>query len=157
MTPITKTGTAAMVEEQLRILDGKVDRLTAMLDRVEQKLATNTARPSAAKATAQAVEPADDATLDGERGDPIVKWDPKYGWDGPSYAGSRFSECPADYLEVVAQAREASAAKKTDPQKADWDRQEAAVARGWARRIRAKLLAEAKDWSANAEQDDLGF
>lgn len=147
-----------MVTQKNPTLDEKLDILIAKVDRLTQLVEGKSGRAPSKSHAAQEVAPASDAELDGERGDPIVKWDPKYGWDGPSYAGSRFSECPADYLEVVAQARESSAAKKTDSQKADWDRQEAACARGWARRNRAKALADAKTlpWS-NEQQDDLGF
>ena len=45
--------------------------------------------------------PAPDSDLDGQYGDPEVRRDPK-DWQGPSYAGARYSQCPPDYLRMLA-------------------------------------------------------
>src|SRR4051812_19166212 len=98
-------------EELLRAILEEQRNIVSELRKLNAK-PSSTKSSASTKASAAEVAPASDAELDGEHGNPVVKWDPKYGWDGPSYAGSRFSDCPADYLEVVAKAREASAAKK---------------------------------------------
>jgi hypothetical protein len=59
-------------------------------------------------------------------------------WDGDSYAGSRFSECPADYLRAMAKYKAACAwanRKEGDPSKAQYaerDDATAKLAREWA-------------------------
>lgn len=79
--------------------------------------------------------------LDGQYGDPTVKKDPKQ-WPGESYAGCKFSECPADYLDILADLKDWMADK--DEQKgtpdgtkyAKYGRLDAARARGWSERKR---------------------
>lgn len=87
---------------------------------------------------------ASEAELDGQYGDPEVRRDPssKY-WPGQSYAGRRLSECPADYLDAYAKYKDACAwANDKDggekkKKYAEYDRRDAARARGWAARLRA--------------------
>ena len=81
---------------------------------------------------------ATDADLDGTHGDPDVKKDPKR-WDGPSQAPCRMSECPPEYLDVLADFLNWKANKPREgkEQYADYDRRDAARARGWAARKRA--------------------
>ena len=86
---------------------------------------------------------ANDGDLDGPNGDPSVKKDPKL-WAGCSYAGSRYSDCPSDYLRVLADSLDYFAAKDerlAEPRKhrngTPWhvyNRKDARLARGWARR-----------------------
>lgn len=85
------------------------------------------------------VAPATEADLDSQHGDPKIKYDPKR-WAGESYKGKNFSEAPADYLDLLAEAFEYFAkknAKAGEEKKADYDRRDAARAKGWAARIRA--------------------
>lgn len=83
---------------------------------------------------------ADDADLDGQHGDPTIKYDlrEKY-WQGEPYSGQRFSECPPEYLDAMAKYLSACAwgkRKDGDEKAAGYKDKDAARARGWARRIR---------------------
>lgn len=85
---------------------------------------------------------ASDADLDGKYGDPIVKArDPK-DWTGEPQQGKRFSECPAEYLDMVADRLDYFSSQnkgetEEDRKKLKFDKLDAARARGWALRIRA--------------------
>lgn len=102
------------------------------------------ARP-AASASSKGGQIASDRELDSEWGDPAVRKDPKR-WEGPSFAGCHFSECPADYLDELAglfdwmadKDEESGNMTKGDKPKptAPYKRRDAARARGWAKRIR---------------------
>lgn len=86
---------------------------------------------------------ASDSDLDGQYGDPEVRRDPseKY-WTGDSYTGRKLSECPADYLDAYAKYKDACAwgndkdGSEKKKKYAEYDRRDAARARGWAARIR---------------------
>lgn len=93
--------------------------------------------------TAQPPEVASDRELDGEWGNPLVKFNPR-DWTGDSMKGARFSQCPAPFLDMLAEtfdyfARDADA-KGTLSDKgkavAPYKRADAARARGWAKRVR---------------------
>lgn len=74
--------------------------------------------------------------------DPVVKLLPKH-WKGEDLRGRRYSECPPNFLGMLAHMLDAFADKNEedgDPQKqryAKWDRENAETARKW----RAKLGA----------------
>jgi hypothetical protein len=86
---------------------------------------------------------ASDRDLDGKYGDPVVKFMPR-DWTGPTFKGRRFSECPADLLDMFANTFDwfADQAERTNERTdrgkpvADFKRADAARARGWAKRIR---------------------
>ncbi|WP_437310099.1 hypothetical protein [Sorangium sp. So ce388] len=86
---------------------------------------------------------ADDRDLDGDHGDPTIKYDPsaRY-WSGESFAGYRFSETAPEYLDAMAKYLDACAymaEKDADEKKrkgAVYKRKDAARARGWAARLR---------------------
>lgn len=79
---------------------------------------------------------ATDSDLDGRYGDPEVKAkDPRY-WTGPTMKGRKFSECPADYLDLVASRLDYFSEQEDDPKKKRYQAIDAARARGWAKRIR---------------------
>lgn len=86
---------------------------------------------------------ADDRDLDGQHGDPTIKYGPsaKY-WSGASYEGFHFSETEPDYLDAMAKYLDACAymaEKDADEKKrkgAVYKRKDAARARGWAARLR---------------------
>lgn len=86
-------------------------------------------------------EVAGERDLDSQYGDPTIKKDPKR-WTGESYAGCRYSECPPEYLDVLADLKDWMADKDeekgTDDGKkfARYGRLDAARARGWAERKR---------------------
>lgn len=92
---------------------------------------------------------ATDRDLDSKWGDPELKFSPR-DWAGPSFKGRRFSECPADLLDMIAEsceffARQADAKnERTDKGKpvADYRRTDAMRARGWAQRIRQGKLVQ---------------
>lgn len=85
--------------------------------------------------SAGAPKVASDADLDGANGDPVVKFPPK-SWKGPNYSGKRFSDCPADFLIVLAEFLEWKGSNPLpDKEKyARFDLLDAARARGWAAR-----------------------
>lgn len=86
---------------------------------------------------------ANDQELDSQYGDPVVRKDPtaRY-WTGASYGGCQLSECPPDYLDAFAKYKDACAyvnekEGKAEKQKyVEYDRRDAARARGWAARLR---------------------
>lgn len=86
---------------------------------------------------------ASDRDLDGKYGNPELKFAPR-DWTGANYKGRRFSECPADLLDLVAETFDffAKQAEAKDERAnngtpiAEYKRADAARARGWAKRIR---------------------
>jgi hypothetical protein len=101
---------------------------------------------------------ADDADLDSQWGDEVVKFQPR-DWTGANFKGAKMSSCPAEFLEQLANAFDYFA-KKNDADKAMtdkgqpksmYDRRSARRARGWAQRARngeTAPQAPAEDWSA---------
>lgn len=87
---------------------------------------------------------ASDRDLDSKYGDPEVKFNPR-DWTGPSMKQRHLSQCPPEFLDMLAETFEYFATQadandeKTDKGKpiADYKRQDAARARGWAARIRS--------------------
>lgn len=112
-------------------------------------------------------EIASDHDLDGQYGNPMVRFDPKpkY-WPGDSFAGYQFSECPPDYLDATARYLDACvymANKGGDEEairKASFKAKDAARARGWAKRIRGGWTpapqAAGFGASSGAAADDFG-
>ena len=111
---------------------------------------------------------ASDRELDSKYGNPEVKFNPR-DWTGSSYKNCRMSECPADFLELLAEtfdyfAVQAAAKNElTDKGKpvADYKRMDAARARGWAKRVKegrvpvaASADAPLNDWQ---RPDEDGF
>lgn len=122
-------------EDALAVLRSIDTTLRAMLALAQQRTAK--VRAAAPK------DVASDRDLDGKYGDPVIKFNPR-DWTGDSFNGSRFSECPPDFLDMVAEtfdyfAQKAEAAnERTDKGKpvADYKQADAARARGWAKRLR---------------------
>jgi len=114
----------ADIAAALKRIEAKLDAVLAKRQQEERS------RPAKAQENI-----APDSDLDSKYGDPKVRFDPR-DWAGESMKGRTFSQCPADYLEMMASALEYFADKKaaSDPQKAGYDRKDAARARGWARR-----------------------
>lgn len=106
--------------------------------------------PDATAARGAAGAVASDRDLDGQYGNPEVRTNPKR-WDGPSFRGRRFSECSAEFLDVYAellewqgqQSDKKNERTNTNKPLGDYRRQDAARARGWAKRIRAGLVQQA--------------
>lgn len=86
---------------------------------------------------------ASDRDLDGPHGDPMVKFMPR-DWTGPTFKNRRFSECPPDLLDLIAdtfewfgdQAEQKDERTASGKPVAPYKRADAARARGWAARIR---------------------
>ena len=74
--------------------------------------------------------------IDGPHGDPVVKAKDPKDWTGEPMKGKRFSECPPDYLEMVASRLDFFASKNTDMEKQKWELLDARRARAWAARLR---------------------
>ncbi len=135
------------IEERLSALEGRVAQLEKP-------------RPAAPRAAAPAAAPsgivaATDAECTGQYGDPEIRKDPPR-WSGESFAGRRFSQTSPEYLECLAGFKAWAAAKDdaegaTDSQgrpKSHWAKKDAALALGWARRLRAGLTVEAPRFEA---------
>ena len=84
----------------------------------------------------EANQPLPDVDIHGPHGDPTVFNDPKK-WEGASYKGKFFSQCPADYLKMLSGGLKFKASKEAeDPAKAKYSRLtllDAARALAWAK------------------------
>ena len=121
----------------LKSIDLSLRKLVVIAERKAEervKAAQNTPGPGVAP----------DSDLDGPYGDPPVKFDPR-DWTGDSCKGLTFSECPAEFLDMLAETFDYFAQKAEEKNEmttsgkpvAPYKRKDAARARGWARRIRA--------------------
>lgn len=117
------------------------DETIAILKSIDASLKTLVSRAGSAAAPAGSAV-ASDRDLDGQYGDPEIKARDPRDWTGPSMMGRRFSQCPAEYLDMLAErfdyfAGKNSAGTEEEQKKAKYQRLDAARARGWAARIRA--------------------
>jgi hypothetical protein len=118
---------------------GATDETLALLRSIDASLKTLVKR----MATAAPAEVADDRDLDGQYGDPVVKFNPR-NWTGDSQKGRFMSECPTEFLDQLAEtfdyfarkADEANELTSTGKAVAPYKRKDAARARGWAARRR---------------------
>jgi hypothetical protein len=115
---------------------------------------------------------ATDSDLDGQWGDPVIRAKDPRDWTGESQLGKPFSECPAEYLDLVA-ARLDFFAEKAEAENtlttsgkpvAPYNRRDAARARGWAARIRHGYKPTAQnnggfpsDAPAPVNEDEIAF
>lgn len=132
---------------------------------VEARIAALEARVAKLEhASGGAIAP--DSDLDSEWGNPEVRKDPPR-WKGDSHAGSRMSECPADYLRSLAglydwQADQDEKSNRVDGKgrpTAPYRRKDAARARGWAKRNEGKpsvKKAAQRDF-ADAQDEEMPF
>lgn len=90
---------------------------------------------------APAAPAVNDRMLDGPHGDPKVRQKDPRDWTGDSMKGRRFSECPAEYLDLLADRYDYFAGREPDEKKAGYNRLDAQRARGWAARKRAGWTA----------------
>lgn len=109
------------------------------------------------------------ADLDGKYGDPEVKAKSPRDWTGDSMQGRHFSQCPPEYLDLVASrldyfaSANASSEDAEDRKKARYNRLDASRARGWAQRLRSGWKApEAtagfpSDNGAMVSDDEIAF
>lgn len=101
---------------------------------------------------------ADDRDLDGQHGDPAIKFTPKRGYSGPDMKGQRMSEASPEFLDAYADALQyASEHPREGKEKyARYDALDAARARGWAKRLRGGWRNPAQQDAAPATDDDTG-
>jgi hypothetical protein len=130
--------------QTLASLESRLVRLEQRLDAALAKPAQPTAGMKQASAAGRV---ATDGEMDGQRGNPEVRNNPKR-WSGEDCKGRRFSECPPDFLDDLASLfdwmadkdDEAGARGELDPRgyakDGKWKRLDAALARGWAKRLR---------------------
>ena len=136
-------------EDALRVLEAIRDLLLEQNKLLRAGFRLDGQPPAANGSTAPRV--ASDADLDGQYGNPEVKAKSPRDWTGESMQGRRFSECPAEYLDLVASRldyfAETNAASENadDRKKAGYNRKDAALARGWAARIRAGYVSPVAD------------
>ncbi len=121
---------------QETILGVIADRLLDIDATLKELLALSKSKRAATPAAPSNI--ATDADLDGQYGDPVVKFTPR-DWTGDDCKGILFSDCPPDFLDALAKAFDYFAQKKqaeNDP-KAKYEVLNAARARGWAARLRS--------------------
>ena len=145
--------------------------MNEQLDRIERQLAAIAAHlgigaKPAAGAFRAAAAVATDSDLDGQYGNPEIRRDPK-DWKGPSFVGKYFSDCPPDYLEMIASLNDWRAKKddeagaagevngKGKPKDGHFARLDAARARGWAARARSAPRPKAPP--RPAAEDPFGY
>ena len=109
---------------------------------------------------------ASDSDLDSKYGNPEVKAKSPRDWSGDSQQGKRFSECPPEYLDLVASRLDYFASQTEGSQDAEEQKKrrynliDASRARGWAARLRAGWTAPVEaagfpsDGAATGDIDD---
>jgi hypothetical protein len=86
--------------------------------------------------------PVNDSVCNGPHGDPVVKAKDPRDWSGPTMKGRTFSECPPDYLDMLADRYDYFATKDgADEKDVRYAKLDAQRARGWAARLRAGWTA----------------
>src|SRR5262245_4011150 len=81
-------------------------------------------------------QPVNDRICDGKYGDPEVRQTDPRDWTGDSMKGRRFSECPPEYLDLLAERFDYFASKEEDTTKQKYNLLDAQRARAWAARVR---------------------
>jgi hypothetical protein len=167
----------AMVLAELKSIRAQVEAVNAKLDvlvggGVGGARPARPASPSHGGASESAI--ASDRDLDGQYGNPTIKKDPAR-WKGDSFVGYRYSETTPEYLEEVASFNDWRASKDDEAKAVDsknrpksyWARKDAALARGWAKRLRTRPAAppaspppnagDTWEGDASSSSDDLPF
>jgi hypothetical protein len=109
-----------------------------LLKRIDATLAELLALSKSKRASAPLPPAAID--LEGPYGDPIIKAKDPRDWPGPSMSGRHLSECPPDYLDLLASRYDYFAGKETDEKKKRYAVIDSAKARAWAARLRSGYL-----------------
>ena len=109
------------------------------------------------------VDVATDRQLDGQYGNPTIRNEPR-DWTGAPMKTRRFSECPAQYLDLLAEMYDYFATKDAAEDRRDtkgrptapYKQRDAALARGWAKRVRENhpSVVEAKTAQAATQDGD---
>lgn len=135
----------------LRSIDSRLESIATLIAAAMAVGLTKGAPGSAPAVAARMATPAaiaSDADLDGQYGNPQVKFKPR-DWSGPEMKGRKFSDCPAEFLELYAQSLDWSAGQADQKQETTssgkpvsyYKRMDAARARGWARRNQGRPAA----------------
>lgn len=119
-------------------------QLLALFTSIDASLKTLVALAQARQKKAAA---SDDKVCGGPHGDPIVRQKPPRDWTGDDMKGRHFSECPPDYLDLLAERFDYFASKEEDDTKQKYNLLDARRARAWAARIRG-------GWKAPAPVDE---
>lgn len=124
-----------------------VDDLLKVLTSIDAGIKELVAMARANKAAREAKAPggaaiASDKELDGQHGDPVISAKDPRDWSGPSMSGKRLSECPPEYLDLLAERYDyfnttLDRSKPDDAKKMGYNARDAARCRGWATRKRA--------------------
>ena len=117
---------------------------TALLEQIALALCTNAPRSATVP----------DSLLSGQYGDPVVKAKDPRDWTGEPMKGRKFSECPPEYLDMLAERYDYFASKETDQVKSGYAVKDAQRARGWAARLRAGWTAPTVDRIADESQTE---
>ena len=140
--------------------DDKLDLIIAKLDAMNNMMLSMHAAQSRAPTIAAPSAPVvvSDADLDGPHGDPEVKFPPK-DWPGEDYAGRPLSRTSASFCERMANywdwqaEKDAASGDEKKMKYAPLKRKDAARARGWAARLKAREAAAGSAGSG----DDIPF
>ncbi len=97
-----------------------------------------------------------DRVCDGPHGDPVIKAKCPRDWTGEPMTGRRFSACPPEYLDLLADRYDYFAGKEEDATKRRYNDLDANRARGWAARLRAGWTSPTPDAGGFAS-DEVGF
>ena len=114
---------------------------TALLERILAALGT-------------AAPAANDSVCNGPHGDPTIRAKKPRDWTGPEMIGRKFSECPPEYLDLLADRYDYFAGKDdADPKDVRDAKLDAARARAWAARLRAGWTAPTPSAGGFADAD----
>jgi len=101
---------------------------------------------------------ASDADLDGKYGDPAIRAKDPRDWTGDSMLGRPYSDCPPEYLEMVADRLDYFNSllgdSADDQKKRKYQSLDAARARGWAQRKRNGWQPPPEDSSSAFPSDN---
>ncbi|HEU4535336.1 MAG TPA: hypothetical protein VFS00_14510 [Polyangiaceae bacterium] len=130
-------------QNRLERLEQKLDMLLAHLGVLASQGGSSSGHEGHGHGHTPPAPAALEVDIDGPRGNPEVRFDPKR-WEGPSYKGKTFSECDPDFLDMLAEAfeyfarkeDESGAVDKNGGPKSRWTRLDSGRARAWAKRLR---------------------
>ena len=97
-----------------------------------------------------------DSVCNGPHGDPIVRQKSPRDWAGDDMKGRHFSECPPEYLDLLADRFDYFAGNEEDATKKRYNELDAKRARAWAARIRRGWTSPTPDAGGFAS-DEAGF
>lgn len=97
-----------------------------------------------------------DAVCNGPHGDPLVNAKDPRDWAGEPMKGRHFSECPPEYLDLLADRFDYFASKEEDATKKRYCELDAQRARAWAARLRRGWRSPTPDAGGFAS-DEPGF